>query len=443
MKILQLLFLLTSLLGLYGCERDCNVGSGPLPSLPVEPQALVVGQPATVGVRAMVRGGCPGNWHVDGVPAALRVELTDPDGQPVETETRLYEDVTAGGSFYFTPDKPGRYHAITTFEPVGGFNQFDLHAMRDHSTELPIQTLTRTCDALERTERGGWLCDTDFLRAGAVEQRFTDNRVAVAGDVVWVVNETRIQRFVDTGSTLELTASLEHSQGTVEFLLGSVDELVILHGLTFQRVTFTGAALTSTGISTWVPGPHRFFPLGPPGIPIRRGDQLAIITYAPTSSAHALEACPYRLEQGRFVRTSASCQTFPAGQRVVGFEPGVLWLGTSTNRGEVLAELRRLEWGETELVERGALTLGFNFQMTTQTIGLRTSIVPVLKTDPLNYGSRIRSAVVAWSPEKGTLLLQMLDPDVAEAQASTRLFWGPPSTGTTSGLRVRIRPPTP
>jgi hypothetical protein len=265
----------------------------------------------------------------------------------------------------------------------------------------------------------------------------------VAGDVVWVVDALRIQRFVDTGTALESSGPLEHAQGRAEFLLASADELVILHDTTLQRITFNGTALASTGASPWQPGSTPVTPMGPKGLLLRTGDQLAIVSSTVMSTGPANLACAYRLEAGRFVRTSANCQTF-TGQ-IVGFEQSIIWTASETFTANLFSDLRRLEWGGSTLEDQASLPLGSDLELPSRDLTLRNSVVPVVIAIALSSSNqRPRGAVAVYSPERRTLLLEFLDSEIPAPIASSSLLWGSPAIGGTSaGARIRVRPTTP
>jgi hypothetical protein len=399
---------------------------------------VIVGEQVNLFIAPQIPGGCGTELEAPPVPTNLSVEVAGPDNLPVQHQARIGTPTTSSATLQFTPDKPGRYHVFAAFDPVGGIQQFDLYAARDRSAEAPLQTLSQNCGALERTRRGGWLCDGNFLRDGRVVRTFS-GRIAVAGDVVWTATETSIQRFVDTGGTTFESVGMPHSQGTVEFLLATPDELVVLHGTTLQRVVFNGTELSSTGISNWDPGLSPLSPPGPRGLLLRAGDQLAVVSSAVTAApTHA--ACSYRLDGGRFVRTTTTCQIFTG--RVVGFEPAVLWTGTEAFSPSTFSDLRRLEWGANGLVEVASLPLGTKLELATHSISLRSSVVPVVNVPISATNPRPRGTVAVYSPERRTLLLELLDSEIPTPRASAQLLWGLPATGS-SGLRVRVRPSTP
>ena len=342
----------------------------------------------------------------------------------------------------FTPTALGLHHVFAAFDPVGGIHQFDLYAVRDRSSEAPRHLLGPRCRGLERTTRGAWVCDSQVLREGAAAQQLPNGKLAVAGDVVWVVETQRIHRFVDDGQTLAATASLSHSQGTAGFLLASESELVVLHGGALQRITFDGTQLTSTGVTPWAP--EGSFPLGtnaPQGILLRTGEALAVVSRPPSSAGPLrLQACGYQLDGGRFTRTAEPCQLLDGD--VVGFEPSVLWLAERDSSTNTAENLLRLEWTGTRLVPRASLWVG---PLSLVLVELdRPAIVPVFATVVQWPASSILTAIPVYVPEEGRLRLEHLEGEFAFPLASPTLFWGEPFRGgATARTQVRLRPSTP
>ncbi len=440
MKTRRFLCLLGALLGLSGCPGPgpCSVGVNPS-STPRDMSIIVVGEQ----VRLLVSPGIPENCDpaVDvPSPESFSVEISDPNNLPVDSQATLGTPSTSSATIRFTPTKQGRYHVFAAFDPVGGLQQFDLYAARDRSAEAPVQTLTRSYNALERTQHGGWLGDSDFLRDGGLVQQFTGSRLAAAGDVVWAVSSTRIQRLVDTGTGLELSASLTHSQGAAMFLLASANELVILHAGVLQRITFDGTQLASTGVTSWVAGNA---PIGQPSLQailLRTGDQLALVTgKMSTSGSPFLQVCPYTLQGGRFVSSGASCQLLST--EVMGFEPNVLWTGSRFSSLDMFNDVHRMEWTGTALVDQASLPLGQSFKVTTHTPELRNTAIPVITPLFPSLDARNRATVPVYAPDRG-ILLELLDADIPAPSASPTLLWGAPSSSST-GSRIRIRPSTP
>jgi hypothetical protein len=405
-----------------------------------------VGEQVSMGLSPNLADGC--RFEPQGTPDTLTVEVSGPDNLPVPAEATLGNPPTATASLKFSPDKPGRYHIFAAFDPVGGIQQFDMYAARDRSPEAPVHTLPRTCTALERTRRGGWLCDSDFVRDGAVVQRFSGARVAVAGDVVWVVNGSQVQRYVDTGAAaLVSTASMTGGASTTEFLLASETELLAIRSPDVHRIVFDGTAtLAFKGSASLLFSSGTIGSTGLRGILVRSGEQLAVISTAPPSggvqpaNSFTSQVCSYRIEPDRLLRTADPCQTFTGD--VVGYEPGALWVGTPLSFGDELADLRRLEWTVTGLAEEASLPLGPAFEVPRNSLTTRNSAVPVVISSASGLSSRPRPTVPVYTPERRTILLEFLDSEMPKPTASSALLWGgTPLSSSTS--RIRVRPVTP
>jgi hypothetical protein len=423
------------LLLLMGCpgEVPCFVAN-----LPVrQPAFMLVGEPTRLSIAPQIPGECDGPMNVP--PRSLTVEILDPDQQPVAHQATLGNPTSAHATLLFTPTRPGPHHVFAAFDPVGGIHQFDIHAAHDRSRQAPITQLNSACQVLERTARGTWICNAAVFRDGALVEQLPQGRLAVAGDVVWVVGAQQLHRFVDTGGPLLVpSASLEHRMGLPEFLLASADELVVLYGGTLQRVTFSGTTLTPTGSTSWGPGVQEpISPTSPRGVLLRAGDRLALVRRPSLNVGTPLEACAYQLQAGAFARTSDACQQLPGV--VIGFEPGVLWLGEQS-AGPTLSAIHRLEWTGTGFVLRGSLGMT-GFQPLFPLMLARSSAVPVLQSaHALPPG--IVTAVPLHVPGEELLQLEHLDAEIRDPLASSSFFWGarPTAQGTT---RVRGRPSTP
>ena len=448
LKTWYFLFLLGALLGLSGCPDQTCVADGGVPSTPSSspppPSLVLVGEQVSLRVSPAFLNTC-GTEALES-PSRLAVEVYGPDNLLVENQATLGNPATSRATVKFTPEEPGRYHIFAAFEPVGGIQQFDLYAAKDRSSEAPAFGLPKLCNSLERTQRGGWLCDLDFIRDGAVAQHFTSGRAAVAGNVVWMAGSSQVQRYVDTGTALELTASMSSSVSGAEFLLASETELIALRGLTVERITYDGTATLRMPGSVQLPSiSGKVGTTGLWAVLVRSGDQLGVITNAPSTGGvqppnrFTNQICAYRIEPARILRTAEPCQTFSG--MVVGYEPDVLWVGEQLFEG-TLEDLRRLEWTGTGLAEQASLPLGFNFRLPTQPLSSRNQVVPVVSTQVVETTLRTRSTVAVYSPARRTLLLELLDDELASPYVSSTLLWtNPNATGQTP--RVRIRPTAP
>lgn len=440
MNTLRFLCLLGALLALSGCpDTPCPGGTTEVPTNALT-NLILVGENVRLSVSPTTRLDCDGN-SIDSNPETLTVELSDPDNLPVESQSALGKPSSRSATIQFTPEKQGRYHVFAAFDPVGGIQQFDLYSARNRSAEALVQTLPPTCKALERTRRGGWLCDSEFWRDGALVQGFSGTRLAVAGDVIWAVSSTQIIRTVDTGTTLDTSVVLNHSQGAARFLLASADELVILHDHTLQRIVFDGTTLSSTGLTPWQPGTGTVGPQALSGILLRTGDQLATVSGTNERSNFViLTLCPFQLQAGLFVRTAANCQQLAT--EVLGYEPTALWTGSRFSFVNTFNDIHRMEWTGTTLVDQASLPLGDNFKVTTNMADLRNTLTPVILPNRPVIITGNRPAVPVFSAERRGILLEVLDTEITDPRASPGLLWGSGSTNPTA-TRIRVRPSAP
>lgn len=446
MKTCRFLFLLGALLGLSGCpEPPCGIGGSPPNPGGLQPGVVLMGEEARLRISPLLMDGC-GVENPES-PSALTVEVSGPDNLPVPSQAALGTSARSSATVIFTPEQPGRYHVFAAFDPIGGIHQFDLYAARNRSAEAPVHTLPQVCGALERTRRGGWVCDSDFVRDGMVERRFSGARLAVAGDVVWVVSASQTQRFVDTGTVLELTATLTGGTSSIETLIASETELLAIRVPGVDRIVFDGTQTLVLEGSEFLPvSSGTIGSTGLRNILLRSGDRLLVIASAPASSPPPLPnsftslACPYRIEPDRIVRGTEPCQSFTGD--VVGYEPGGLWVGTRFSFGDSVADLRWLEFTGGKLVEQASLPLGMNFKVVKHTFSLRNTAIPAIASAIPSLDPRARPTVPMYAPDERAILLEFLDAELPEPRASTSLLWGG-SPNPSAPLRIRVRPDTP
>ncbi|KFE72187.1 putative lipoprotein [Hyalangium minutum] len=446
MKLWRCLFLLGALVGLAGCpDTPCVADAPSVGSSGSTPTMVLVGEQVNVRFAPSIAPDC-GSSEPQQLPSSLSVEVYGPDNQLVASETVFTSNSRSSATVKFRPEKPGRYHVFAAFAPIGGIHQFDLYAARDRISESTAFILPKLCNALERTQHGGWMCDLDFIRDSALKQNFSDGRMAVAGNVVWVAGNSQVRRYVDTGVELELTASLPSNLGNAQFLLATETELLSLRGLTIERVVYDGTAALSVPGQVQLPSTSGMVgTTGLSALMVRSGDRLGIVTNAPSGgviqpmNSFTSQICTYQIEPSRIVRTADPCQTFSGN--VVGYEPGGLWAGIQSFVGGQLDELRWLEWTEAGISQQASLPLGFNFTVSTQPIGPRNWVVPVITTGG-GVPVRTRSVVATYSPERRTILLELLDTELVAPYASGALMWtNPNATGLSA--RVRVRPTAP
>jgi hypothetical protein len=393
---------------------------------------LVVGRPATVTVQADSIPECLAELEPGLAPELLTSDVYGPDNTRVPSDIQL----NPGGppwaaTLRFTPRVPGAYHAIVSFSPVGGLQQFMMLAGTDR-TEAPgtVELNQDRCSHLDRTTRGTWLCDGSALSPGA---RTWQNlgayaKVAVAGDVVWLTDLGRVRRFVDTGTSLELTATLSPPEGlgNTRSRLATEDELVLLDSATITRITFA----PDQGLTAW---PAFRLPARPrwsfgtdviDGLLLRSGERLLWVTLSSydRSGEAATSVCPLRRQaEGGILVEETPCQTVPGTP--VGSEPDVLWLRTrgpafiGSNAPQYV--VHRWVVRDGALVNEGMLAPHNLASFTgNQHLGFGP-MVPVLFQ---NTGGTL--AVPAWNEEPGVLGLELFNvSNSGLVFASPRFFW--------------------
>jgi hypothetical protein len=178
---------------------------------------------------------------------------------------------------------------------------------------------------------------------------------------------------------------------------------------------------------------------------VRAGDHLGLVTRAassPSTTAPRHEVCPYRLDNGRFVRASVACSSFNG--IVVGHEAHALWVGEPQSFTEQnFTGLSYLEWTPTGLVTQASLPLGLNLKISPHPFAGRQTVIPTITASATVVNSLPRSAVATYSPERRAILLEHLDAMV-EPLATRQLIWNSQTLGLPSSTtRVRVRPSTP
>jgi hypothetical protein len=441
MKIHRLFPLLVALVGLPGCPDEPCFGGGVSP-IQQQPGVILVGEETTLRVAPILPFSCQSGEEVP-TPTSFTVEVYDADNQLVESHSSLSRPSTGLSTISFTPSKPGRHHVFAAFDPVGGIHQFDLFAAMNHASQARSLTVRQPCNSLELTTQGALVCDQDVIRNGTYVQRFANSLLAVAGDVVWVVNNARVQRYVDSGTALTLTQSLDNGMGTPEFLHASENELVVIYSSVVQRFTVSGTGLSTTGTAVWSPSG---IPLSGPGggrvLAVRTGDRLGIVTRitAGTTITSGYQACPYRLESGRFVRSAEPCSSFSG--TLVGYEPDALWVGDPQPFSETeFTALRYVQWTATGLAEQASLPLDFNFKIRFGPLYSRQSAVPIITSSATSVSPRTLTTLAVYSAERRAILMEYLGPELYAASASRQLYWASQFPGApTDGLLVLVRP---
>jgi hypothetical protein len=279
---------------------------------------------------------------------------------------------------------------------------------------------------------------------------FPGARLAVAGDVIWVVDGSSIRRYVDTGTALMLTGSVSRPFGGIDFLLASPNELAVLLSNSLTLYTFQGGIVSPGTATPWLRPSSPIMPESPYGVLLREGGQLAIATRVRGDAV--VDVCPYQLLSGRFERTAANCQRF-AGE-IIGFEPGVLWtrdLPSSSSAGLANpVQLRRWVWTGGQLTEQSSMSLGIHVLVSDQP-RMRSAVVPIVRNTPPiegvpsspSSGIPLIYAVPAWSPQRKALILEHLDAQLSNGYASPDLYWALAPPTAPQPTKVRLRPPTP
>lgn len=447
----RLALALLLLSGLTGCSEDDSFEgcAGPIPIRPGLPNPGIVrtNGPARVYALPISFSMCEGDSST--YPSSATAEVTGPAGEllPARIELGTRATVTA---VQFTPEQPGPHHILLEFAPRGGIHQVDVHAALDRSAEAPIQSLSQSCASLERTAQGAWVCDSAVVRGTESLGSFPNSRLAVAGDVVWVVDGLNVRRYVDTGTALTQTGTAGRGLGGVEFLLASPNELVVLFNGSLALYTFQGGVLTPGGVTPWTRPNVSIMPESPYGVLLREGNQLAIATRVRADPV--FEVCPYLLLSGKFERTPGDCARFPG--EIIGFEPGILWTrdqpATSSTGERNPVQLRRWVWAGGQLAEQSSISLGLHVLVADRP-KLRTAVVPLVRnTPPPGNTSPVAPpdiplvySVVMWSPQRKALILDHLDHEMTNGLASPGLYWALAPAPASQATKVRIRPPAP
>ncbi len=442
---------LVFLIGLTGCpEGEPFEGCSPpiqREAGPANPGIVRVGEPSRVFALPLIFQACS---NTSGLPSSATAEITGPGGEALEAQVQLGTP-TSSTAIQFTPAQPGPHHILLEFVPRGGIHQIDVHAALDRSAETSSQLISRSCDSLERTLQGAWVCNSTVLRGTESLGSFPNARLAVAGDVIWVVDGSTVSRYVDTGTALMLTGTASRPSGGTEFLLASPDELVALLSTSLMLYTFQGGVVTAGAATSWTRPALPTMPESPYGVLLREGSQLAIATRASSASSALVQVCPYQLLSGRFERTTGACQQFPG--EIIGFEPGVLWTRdapTITLSLPVPARIHRQVWAGGQVTEQGSLSLGFQVVFISAHPRTRPAAVPLVRNAPpsSNFPSIPTSEIPAvtsmarWSPQRKALVLEHLDEAMTGGSASPTLYWGPASPSASQPTKVFLRPPT-
>lgn len=380
MKTARPLLALAALVLVSGCsDSESLLPCAPPPSSgsggPLVPHYIVAqGEQVSLDVSAapvQSLSSCGDEDRPTQAPQSAAAQVFDPDNHPVPAEVSLSPD-RRKAHVSFHPTVPGRHHVIVSFAPVGSLQQLTVHVARPWSGQgsgvlLPLPR----CAQLDRTSRGTWVCDGVALREpGGRQVRLgsssTPPDVAISGNIVWVVGDGRVRRYVDTGTELELTGSLllnpQAPVTEIQSRLATQSELWVLGMHHLHRFTFTDTGVLTTGPAVlWATGPLTSFGLdGVRGLLVRSGEDRVLLVQVhlvqgPGFVRFDTLACPFALTPGPaggFAATNEPCQPIPSAP--VGYEEGVLWTASRPDS----QTLHRWELSEGKLVERASMVLG-------------------------------------------------------------------------------------
>ncbi len=460
MTTARLLLALAALVLVSGCSQSdsllpCEVSPPSGPGGPLVPHYLVQqGVQASIDVSpAEVQAFSACDDEVERPserPLSVTAQVFDPDNNLLSSEVSLASDGRKA-NVRFTPLLPGRHHVIVSFAPVGSLQQLAVHVARGWSGTSSFLLPLPRCAQLDRTARGTWVCDGVALREpGGRQVRLgtssTPPDVAIAGNVVWVVGDGRVRRYVDTGTELELTGSLllnlQNQVTDIQSRLAMDSELWVLGGSYLHRFIFTDTGvLTAAPQTLWAKGSLSSFGLdGVRGLLVRVGaERMMVVQVRLTQDSGFFRfdtlACPYQLAPGPaggFIAASDACQELPSSP--AGYEEGVLWTASRPDS----QTLHRWVASEGKLVEQASLVLG---QLALPVGSLRAGFtVPVVQsTQP----GRASAAAPVLFPQDNTLGLQLLpstSPTAFSTLSPRYYFHGATDAPQGPGTTVHERP---
>ncbi|QDE80403.1 MULTISPECIES: PPC domain-containing protein [Myxococcus] len=451
MKTVPCLLAWSAMLSLSGCaDTGDDCGLVPLPGgMGQSPPLLSLEVPAELHVQPSMNFTCEGP-DTSQVPDSITAEVFDPNNHTVASEASLTGNGQAA-TVRFTPTTTGRHHVRVAFAPVGSLQQFGAYVSRAWTGGGPTVLPLPRCTQLDRTTHGTWLCDGVAVHAANGTQTPLGGvsgmpDVAVAGNVVWVVGEDRVRRFVDTGSELELTGSLLLNQrDTVKVIqsrLATADELWVLDSERLHRFAFTPeGVVTGAAPTPW--GRVNQLPFGVDmvlGLLVRLGpDTVSVIqaTQDPDS-----RACTFRLgPDGAFVASEAPCQRLPGVP--AGIEDGAVWTRVDSlllpQPGQTL-----YRWAAVDgaLTERGTLVVDAPLELVSAPLRPGFAI-PFIQWRQ----SRVGSAVPVPPESQGPLGLELLpgnaDLSPGLRTLSPRFYWEAGGGQGLGGTRVYERRASP
>jgi hypothetical protein len=443
-------------LGGSGCPDpgECFNTSTPQPP---NRQLLQAGKEAFIDVSVGFTTQCQ---DVDGpsqVPESVTVEVHGPENQPIPATAELFPSGMLA-RVRFTPPVTGRYHVLVAFAPVGSLQQFSVFVVEDRRQETPMARFgwASTCPYVDRTLQGTWLCGAMAVREPQGTSQSLANsaeQVVVAGDVVWVVEGSRVVRYVDTGTgPLVATGTAPYpppggpSGPALHARLATGDELLVATDPHLYRYTFSAeGGLRSAPATQWG---QQFSPgMGADmaaALLVRAGDRVLVVHRVQDTTTFEVrtQACPFRASTatGPYAPVQGQpCQRL-AGE-VVGFEDGGVWTRSqafSTNGSE--ETLRRYAAVNGQLVEDGVLAL--DGQLLVNMGPLRPgAILPSLFS---SFGGG-PYAGPRWSPEKRTMELELTPMlgSFGPARLGQRYYWVDSIQGGSVVVFPRQRPSSP
>jgi len=436
---------LAALFALTGCAANdepsiCNL-SLPEGAPGIDPLLVPVGTPAAMRVDIATRTLQCESGRTAQAPDTATAEVFDPENHLTPSEVSLQSSGTVA-TLSFTPTVVGRHHVILAFTPVGGIRQLGVYAASHWAgASSPVTLPLPRCGQLERTAHGLWLCDGVALRGSSdrplrLGTSSTPPDVSVSGNVVWVVGDGRVRRYVDTGSELELTGSLllgtTTSVKAIQSRLASENELVVLDSEVLHRFVFTPTGvLESPTPAFWAMGLTRMsFGLdNTVGLLVRAAeDRVLVVSLTGTMDS---TACAFRLgADGAFLREDVVCA--PVRGRPVGVEDGILWtqVGNNLPTGNSGRMLHRWGISAGRLDEQNALILDASIAVADAPLRAGFT-VPSLYAVPRKDTALTRPRAL---PGRSALGLELMPTDMPLAEGaratSPRFHWGGDSRPT-------------
>ncbi|MCE9670814.1 hypothetical protein LY474_23690 [Myxococcus stipitatus] len=427
----------------------------------VPPRFFAVGERVSVTAFATVGSACGTAASADdGLPETVSVTLTDPNNLPVEATAELRVD-RRSAVIQFTPERPGRHHAIVSFAPVGSIHQFDIIVAENGRDRAELARLKtgRDCLFLDRTTRGTWVCNDVALNptTGAVQELGSDTTgaVEVAGDVVWALSaEGDVRRFVDDGGPeLVLTGTAPLPQGAplgspTHARLATEDEYLVLDDQNLYRFTFDpDPGLVAAPGTPWTDttATAGFGQDDTRVVALRAGATVWLVTsdLRSTLTSPFSRACPYDLGPtgGYEARSGQACYDLDGVP--VAFEEDVLWTQKPLpmQGGDVISTLvQRYVVTQTEMVRQGVLPL--DTRMSMPPVRLRQGpALPVV----LGAGDPVAHATPRWNPSTQDVTF-VLHPNSGvrghTPRVSNHFVWVP-AQDNPSELSVYTWPPPP